>query len=194
MGRAGIAAAIRLEGRAGEEPMTGAARDALVERFRRLMREHGPALWRAAGCYEARAADREDLHQEIWLAVWKALPRFRDECSERTFLFRIAHNRGLTHAWRRRPASLELDEAGEVADPGPGPEEDLEAARRREGLARAVRSLPPPQRQVCALSLEGLTHREIADVVGITENNVAVRLSRARDALRRRLAAGGGSP
>ena len=47
-----------------------------------------------------------------------------------------------------------------------------------------------PSRQVLVLSLEGLSHREIADVVGITENNVAVRLNRARTAVRERLKGG----
>lgn len=68
------------------------------ERFTRIMREYGPAWSRLAFGYEKGEAAREELVQEIALAVWQALPHFRGECSERTFIYRIAHNRGLTHA------------------------------------------------------------------------------------------------
>ena len=65
--------------------------------------------------YEAVASVREELVQEIALAIWQALPRFRGECSERTFVFRIAHNRGLIFAvpgYRlyRRCATLRIDD------------------------------------------------------------------------------------
>lgn len=65
----------------------------------------------------------------------------------------------------------------------------LSIEQRRERLQAAVQSLPMGLRQVVVLTLEGLSHAEVADVVGITENNVAVRLTRARAALSRRLGA-----
>jgi RNA polymerase sigma-70 factor (ECF subfamily) len=60
--------------------------------FSRLMEEHGVALRRLAGAYLSDPATREDLFQEIVLAVWTGLPGFRGEASERTWLYRIAHN------------------------------------------------------------------------------------------------------
>ena len=66
-------------------------------RFGRLLQEHGPALNRLAAGYEWDPVERQDLLQDIALAIWRALPAFRGESSERTFVFRIAHNRGLTH-------------------------------------------------------------------------------------------------
>jgi RNA polymerase sigma-70 factor (ECF subfamily) len=72
----------------------------------------------------------------------------------------------------------------------PDPEESLGDARRREALWRGIRSLAPGARAVLTLALEGLSHEEIGDVLGITANNVGVRLSRARSELR---AALGGS-
>ena len=62
-----------------------------------ILRVYGPALRRVAASYERAPKDREDLLQEIALALWLALPRFRGECTLRSFVFRIAHNRGLTH-------------------------------------------------------------------------------------------------
>ena len=164
---------------------------ALEERYDRLLREHGPALRRVAASYEADPARREDLFQDICLALWQALPRFRGECSERTFAFRIAHNRGLTHGWRARgSAAADLEEAGEIADPRSDPESEAFEGERRARLRSAVLRLPLPARQVVVLSLEGLGNREIGEVLGLSENNVAVRLTRARKLLRQALEEG----
>ncbi|HEX6901017.1 MAG TPA: sigma-70 family RNA polymerase sigma factor [Thermoanaerobaculia bacterium] len=158
---------------------------ALEERYDRILREQAPALRRVAASYEADPARREDLFQDICLALWQALPGFRGDCSERTFAFRIAHNRGLTHGWRARgTAAADLDEAAEVVDPRSDPESAAFEGQRRERLRDAVRRLPLPARQVVVLSLEGLGNREIGEVLGLTENNVAVRLTRARKLLR----------
>jgi RNA polymerase sigma factor (sigma-70 family) len=164
--------------------------ESVAERFARLLREHGPALRRLAAGYEADQHEREDLLQEIALALWMALPSFRGECSERTFVFRIGHNRALTHRRRRQARPPTLDDMTAIADPRADPEADLARAQHHDRLMAAVRRLPHPHRQVTMLSLEGLSHREIAEVLGITENNVAVRLSRARTTLGRMLAGG----
>jgi len=161
---------------------------ALEQQYDRILRDHGLALRRVAATYEADPARREDLFQEICLALWQALPRFREEASERTFAFRIAHNRGLTYGWRARgSATADLDEAEELADPRQDPESELAEGERRDRLREAVRRLPLTARQVVVLSLESLSQREIGDVLGITENNVAVRLTRARKLLRQAL-------
>ena len=159
----------------------------LADRYESLLVEHAPALRRVAASYEADGGRREDLFQDICLAIWQALPKFRGEASERTFVFRIAHNRGLTHGWRRRSRDAELEEVEAVVDTVPGPEARADASQRRARLRHAVRGLPLPARQVVTLSLEGCSHREIGEVLGISENNVAVRLSRARRALRESL-------
>ena len=150
------------------------------EAFNRVVREHGPALSRLAKGYVDTAADHDDLLQEILIAVWKALPRFRGEASERTFVLRIAHNRAVSYAVRtRRQAARTTDLSTD--QPADAPMVDDEAG---EGLRRAVRKLPTTQRQAVMLYLEGLSTAEIAAVLGITENNANVRLSRARQALR----------
>lgn len=158
------------------------------DRCVRLLQEHDRALQRLAASYERDPSRQQDLLQDIWLAVWQALPRFRGECSERTFVFRIAHNRAVSHIdhWRRRRAAP-LDEQAPIQATQPDPERALSAQQRRDQLRSAVQSLPLALRQVVVLSLEGLSHAEIADVVGITTNNAAVRLTRARAALSRLL-------
>jgi RNA polymerase sigma-70 factor (ECF subfamily) len=162
--------------------------------LRRVLATYGGMLRRQAAAYERDPTAREDLLQEILLALWRALPRFRGECSERTFVLRVAHNRALTHAFRRPPRPVALEAAAEVADPRPGPEHEASAAQRRERLLAALHRLPLLARQVLTLSLEGLGGGEIAALLGITENNANVRLSRARRALRDELERQGGSP
>jgi RNA polymerase sigma factor (sigma-70 family) len=153
--------------------------------FDDLLREHGPALWRVIAGYTRPGAERDDLTQDVLVAVWLALPHFRRESSARSFVLRIAHNRGLSHAWRRARQPAVDPEPLDVADPRPGADDHLATSERAEQFLRHLRTLPLGQREVLALALEGLPHAEIAEIVGITPENVAVRLGRAREALRR---------
>lgn len=152
--------------------------------FAELLLTYAPSLRRLCALYESNAADRDDLMQEIAFALWRALPTFRGECSERTFVFRVAHNRVLTYRFRRRLPTTSLAEADELPDPDGHADAAAERASERERLVLAVRRLPERLREPVALRLEGLSDREIAGVLGISEGNVAVRLTRARQALR----------
>lgn len=148
-----------------------------------VLREHGAMLARIATSYEADPARRQDLLQEISLALWKALPGWRGDASLRTFVARVAHNRAIDHLVRhRRTGEDELDE--HHVDPAADPARDAEAQQRRAGLLAAVRQLPLGQRQVVVLALEGFAQREIGQALGVEENTVAQRLSRARRQLR----------
>ncbi|MGH7650520.1 MAG: RNA polymerase sigma factor [Gemmatimonadaceae bacterium] len=156
------------------------ASDAVLER---VIREHGDLLDRVAWGYSDNAHDFEDLMQEILLAIWRALPRFRGESSERTFVLRIAHNRGISFSMaRRRFSPLPGDEY--LSDPTPLAEERLISEQRRDRLFEAIRRLPELYRQAVMLHLEGLSQREIAQAQGTSETNVGARLTRARKALR----------
>ncbi len=84
--------------------------DELQREYETILRDYGASLSRLVASYEASPDAREDLLQEIQLALWKALPSFRGDCSVRTFVYRVAHNRALTHAWRRRAQQHASDE------------------------------------------------------------------------------------
>jgi len=161
------------------------SRAGLERWFDELMSREGRSLERLAASYTRTAGDREDLCQEIATAIWGALPRFRGECSERTFVFRIAHNRALAHV-TRRPVSAAPIEDVDLCDPGPNPEAALARGEESERLLDAIRELPLGYRQVMTLTLEGLGYSDIAEVIGISESNVGARLTRARQLLRRR--------
>jgi RNA polymerase sigma factor (sigma-70 family) len=172
---------------AGQVTIVSERRLDLEAQFDRILSEHGAAISRLAFSYEALASVREELVQEIALSIWQALAHFRGECSERTFVYRIAHNRGLSHAWKRRPAHQrleEIEESDQPIDPRPHPEEQVARTDQRMRLMSAIQSLPVTHRQMIVLMLEGLSHAQMADVLGITENNVAVRLNRARKMLK----------
>jgi RNA polymerase sigma factor (sigma-70 family) len=169
---------------AGLDAISSVDQRALAERYERISTAYGPAFVRLTACYEFRPDAREDLLQEILVAIWKALPDFRGDCSEKTFALRVAHNRCLTHVWRRGKSLESASELPEVPDPRKGPEALAIDTRRRETLLAAIRALPVNYRQVLTLALEDFAPAEIAAVLGVTENNAAVRLNRARKALR----------
>jgi RNA polymerase sigma-70 factor (ECF subfamily) len=176
---------------AGQVAIVSERRRHLEAQFDRILSEHGAAISRLAFGYETVASVREELVQDIALAIWQALAHFRGQCSERTFVYRIAHNRGLSHVWKRRPPHQpleEIEESDQPIDPRPHPEEQVAQADRRTRLTSAIQSLPVTHRQMIVLMLEGLSHAQMAEVLGVTENNVAVRLNRARNMLKDALA------
>ena len=158
------------------------------EHFTRLYAAHGPLLGRTVRSYARTAAEREDLDQEVALAIWRALPSFRGDASERTFVLRIAHNQAITFMDKRRrtpTAAVTTVDADEMVHDAPDPEVIAGLSERMRALFAALHKLPFGQRQVLVLALEGLSHEEIGEVLGVTANNVAVRLNRARNELRR---------
>jgi len=159
-------------------------KEALAGDFDRLLAVNGPALGRLAASYTNTLSDRDDLLQEIAIAIWQALGRFRGECSERTFLFRIAHNRGIAFLARKRAHVQEPIGEVDVRDPASNAEAELVQEQTAQRLTAAIYRLPVQYRQAITLLLEGLGYGEIAEVLGITESNVGARLTRARQMLR----------
>lgn len=166
---------------AGSPMFRGQKKD--TTRCEAFLRDHMGLLFRVAASYEAIPALREDLLQEIVVAVWQASTKFEGRSSFKTFALRVAHNRAISHVAResRRPVSAPLLDTH--PDPGVGPEQLVEKQSEQEQLLSAIRQLPVAQRQILGLALEGLSYQEIAEVLGITANNVGVRLNRAKKQL-----------
>ncbi len=153
--------------------------------FEEVLRRYIAALQRLAWSYARSATECEDLFQEITVALWRALPRFRQDSSERTFVYRVAHNTAIDFVTsdRRRKAR---EHSGEPpADPASmdDPEADAIRNQSRRRLRTAVQELPVNDRQIVLLYLEGLSAAEIEAVTGLSAGNVATRLSRARKRL-----------
>jgi RNA polymerase sigma factor (sigma-70 family) len=152
-----------------------------------VLAEHGPMVTRIAAAYEAFPDRAADLAQEILIALWKALPQFRGEASLRTFVARVAHNRCVSHVVRHQKAGRLTELSDDLPSVTDGPEEAAIASDRRRQLLAAIRSLPLAYRGAVALSLEGFSSSEIAQLLGVSVNAVAVRLTRAKTRLREKV-------
>jgi len=155
-----------------------------------LLREHGALIARVARAHESDQGRAEELVQDIHLAIWQALPRFRGEANLRTYVARIAHNRAVSHVAResRRPAAVPLDPFDELlASDALTPEEAAVESDARRRLEQAVRELPVGLKLTVTLALEGFSADEVATVLGISSSAAAVRLHRAKTALQDKL-------
>jgi RNA polymerase sigma factor (sigma-70 family) len=155
-----------------------------VKTVQEVIDEWGPALARIAASYERNTALREELLQEILLAIFRSLPRLRESAKLKTYAFRIAHNCCVDHVVRH--AAFPPTEAVQPEQPGDAftPEQILLGNERSHRLVQAVRQLELPYRQVMTLLLEDLSYIEIAETLGITVANVGVRVNRAKALLK----------
>ena len=146
-----------------------------------LVEQYGDHLLRLCTLYLGDRMGAEDAVQETYLRALRAWPSFRGECSEETWLIRIAINickNTLRSPWRRKQAPQEAlngltEEEPELKD---------------DTVARAVMELPPKYRAVVILYYyEELDSGEIAKMLGLSVSAVTMRLSRARQKLKGRL-------
>lgn len=154
--------------------------------FRALARRHLPAMLGLARRILGNAADAEDVAQEAMLRVWTHAPRWQPLAAFRTWLTRVVVNLCLDRK-RRRPW-IELEAAGEPADPAPGPGEWAEADEREKQLAAAIERLPARQRSAILLTYsEGMSNAQVAEILGTTVSAVETLLVRGKQNLRRAL-------
>lgn len=147
------------------------------QQFIEVMEAFAGPVGRLCRAYASSPADRDDLFQDIFLAIWRALPAFRGESSMRTWVYRIAHNVALT--WQTRDRRRQSRETRLDEDLQSGGDMDL----RRLALKQAIAGMNPADRTLTLLWLEGLSAAEIEDVTGVKSATVAVRLSRIRKQL-----------
>jgi RNA polymerase sigma-70 factor (ECF subfamily) len=155
--------------------------------FDQILDTHAGMLSRIASQYEVRPAQREDLLQEIAFAIWQALPTWRGDASIKTFIARIAHNHGVNHVIADRCHGAHEDLPEDLLDGAPQPDQQAYRYQQARQLLKAIRRLPLGLGQATTLALEGFSHAEIGDILGISVNNVDVRLFRARSALKEAL-------
>jgi RNA polymerase sigma-70 factor (ECF subfamily) len=157
--------------------------------FEILMRRYNQRLFRVARSILTDDAEAEDVMQETYVRAFRELATFRGEALFSTWLTRIACHEALTRARKRRRLVSIGD--GEPPDP-PGenrsPERELENRELHAVLREAVEILPDPLRAVFSLrEIEGLSTEQTADALGLSIENVRVRLHRAKRSLRQKL-------
>lgn len=152
----------------------------LVRRYQRRVFSLGIRMLR-------NRSDAEDLVQETFLRAFRALDRFDPDRPLAPWLYRITTNRALSSLARRGRRDHE-ELSPRLAARGPNPEEETDERRLAWAVREAVAQLPPEQRAILALRVgEGLSYREIAEVVDVPIGTVMSRLARARETLRRKV-------
>ncbi len=156
--------------------------------FLRLLDQHGGIIRKVAAGYSTSVTDRNDLMQEITLQLWKAYPRYSPDRPFSTWMYRIALNVAISFLrTNTRPVrqTVPLDEIGrEIADESGV---SLETAERVAILQQVIAAFGPLDRALLLLYLDDSSYREIAAILGITETNVATKLGRLKERMRKEM-------
>ena len=162
-----------------------------------LMRRHGLVVYRYCRDQLGDRALADDVHQQVFIQVYRDLPSFARRSALRSWLIGIARHRVLDAAKSRRRAEAHLDHDDEedvdVVDPTPPPDERLDRARLERTAIRCLRELGERVRDVLVLRYQrGLEFTELAAIFGGRPDTLRARVARALPALRARVEASGG--
>jgi RNA polymerase sigma factor (sigma-70 family) len=154
------------------------------ERFAELLKLHRGIVFKVANTFAWSAEDRADLAQEIAAQLWRSFARYDASRPFATWMYRVALNVGVSflRSRERRGAAEPLDAEQLVSPSSPG--ESLEDRLRVQALERAIARLARLDRALLLLHLDERSQREIGEILGISESNVATKLSRLRQRLR----------
>lgn len=156
-------------------------------RFEALLKENQGILFKVAYSYCSQPNDRDDLIQEICWQLWRSFPKYDESRKFSTWMYRVALNVAISHLRHNnrsalRPLSIDSDEASGIAAPEP-----IQPDERITELNRQIQQLEPLNRALLLLYLEERSYREIAEVLGISETNVATKISRLKQRIRQEM-------
>lgn len=148
--------------------------------------EHGSSVMKVARAYTLTSEECQDLAQEILLQAWRSLPNFKGKANPATWFYRVALHTALN--WHRkdkprRSRQQPLMEVQAVVTEGVDSAEQAQQRETVEQLYRAIHLLPKADAALVLLYLDELSYREMAEVLGISESNVGVKLNRVKKAL-----------
>jgi RNA polymerase sigma-70 factor (ECF subfamily) len=142
--------------------------------------------------YAGITADAEDLYQEILINVWKGLEKFRGDSQLSTWVYRIAVNTALSFVNKKNKYlnfNTYLDE-GKAANLAGDDETPRVQEKQLELMSDLINGLSVVDKIIMSLVLEDLSTKEIAEIVGITESNVRVKIHRIKEELREKVKGG----
>ena len=144
------------------------------------LQQHKGILFKIVRAYAFTAADQDDLFQEIALQVWRSIPEFRGESKASTWIYRVALY--AASAWTRReqrqPPTKSLDAVAQTLTMTAQPSDP-----RVDWLYEQIAQFEPIDRSLCLLLLDGFSYKEMAELLGIAESNVGVKLHRIKQRL-----------
>ena len=146
--------------------------------FTAMLRDNHAAISRLARRY-AGPDDWQDLLQDMQLQLWRSFGDFDGRARLSTWVYRVALNTALGHLRKPRRAHVPLETVPERGDAG-------HAVDPMHVLDDFLAVLDPVQRAILLLDLEGLPREQVAEVLGLTPNAVAVRMTRLRQLFERR--------
>jgi RNA polymerase sigma-70 factor, ECF subfamily len=157
------------------------------ELYREVADSYGSSLYRLARAYEADPEARRDLLQDIHLQLWRSFAHFDRRCSLRTWVYRVAHNVATGHVVRQRRIRNTLVGIEEIESMPSNDQSEL-AAGQNQALARLsglIQQLKPLDRQIIISYLEGMDASSTAEITGLSAANVAMKVHRIKNVLRR---------
>jgi RNA polymerase sigma-70 factor (ECF subfamily) len=155
---------------------------ALQEKFQILVDEHKKILYKVCYSYCRNRDDREDLAQEIIVQLWRSFASFDGRCRFSTWMYRIALNVAISFYRRESTRTRHvLSDDEKVLN---AIDETENRSAEVQALYEFIDGLEPLNKALILLYLDGNSYSEIADVVGITETNVATKISRLKQTMR----------
>jgi RNA polymerase sigma-70 factor, ECF subfamily len=154
--------------------------------FTNWLAEHGSSVMKVARAYTVTSEECQDLAQEILLQAWQSLPKFERTASAATWFYRVALHTAMNWHRKDKPRRIRQHPLLEVHALAPATIDSAEQAQQRElveRLYKAIHQLPKTDAALVLLYLDELSYREMAEVLGISESNVGVKLNRAKKAL-----------
>ena len=148
---------------------------------------YGASLDRLARAYELDPEALRDLLQDIHLHLWRSFAYFDQRCSLRTWVYRIAHNVATGHVIRQRRVRERLVSIEDI-ESMPGSDQGELAASQSEALERLstlIQRLKPLDRQIIVSYLEGMDASSVGEITGLSPANVAMKVHRIKNVLRR---------
>ena len=154
---------------------------------------YGSSLDRLARAYELDPEARRDLLQDILLHLWRSFAHFDGRCSLRTWVYRVAHNVATGHVIRQSRIRNRLVSIENI-ETMPGSDQGELAASQTEALERVsmlIQRLKPLDRQIIVSYLEGMDASSIGEITGLSPANIAMKVHRIKNVLRRWFGEGG---
>lgn len=148
--------------------------------FIQLIDQHQGIIHKICRLYRDVKEDREDLFQEIVFQLWKSLPSFSGKASFSTWMYRVALSTAIVTFRKKKPQIILTPE---LPDEPEAPQE----SEQTDQLFAALKKLNDEEKALITLYLEELSYREIAEITGITENNVGVKLNRIKSKIQQLL-------
>ena len=152
----------------------------MEQAFLSMLEEHQNIIHKVCHIYRDRKEDQEDLFQDIVLQLWKAYPDFRNESKVSTWMYRIALNTAIA-VFRKNRISLDFKE---TIPERLHPTDSAPVSDNQDRMFRALRTLNRAEKAVITLYLEDFSYQEIAEITGISENYVGVRINRIKKKLK----------